>query len=78
MARVLGAEKAVLEDVERDGEILVLADGRRLRVTNADGAELASIWLPPTPLTLRTAKRGGRLGVTNDDTGETVSATLTQ
>ncbi len=65
--------KAFLEDVEKNGEVLLLEDGRRLKVSNADGATVASIWLPPARLTLRKGKRGD-LSVTNEETGETVSA----
>ena len=65
--------KAFLEDVEKDGEVLLLDDGRRLKVSNADDATVASIWLPPARLTLRKGKRGD-LSVTNEETDETVSA----
>lgn len=64
---------AMLEDVEKDGEVLLLEDGRRLKVSNADDATVASIWLPPARLTLRKGKRGD-LSVTNEETGETVAA----
>jgi hypothetical protein len=67
-------EKAMLEDVEKDGETLLLADGRRLFVVNDEDATVASIWLPPVRLTLRKGKRGS-LSVTNEDNGETISAT---
>lgn len=67
--------KAVLEDVEQDGEVLLLKDGRRLKVPNAEEATMASIWLPPARLTLRAGKGGSpNLSVTNEETGETVSA----
>ena len=67
--------KAILEDVEQNGEVLLLKDGRRLKVPNPDDATMASIWLPPSRLTLRPGKRGGSyLSVTNEETGETVSA----
>lgn len=69
------AEKAMLADVERHGEILVLADGRRLKVMRPEDATAASIWFPSTRLTLRQRKRkGADLQVTNEDTGETISA----
>ena len=68
------AEKAVLEDVEKDGEVLLLADGRRLLVPNNEDATVASIWMPPLCLTLRKGKHG-TLNVTNEDTGDTISAT---
>jgi len=61
-----------LEDVQRDGEILVLNDGRRFAVANADDATIASIWLPTMRITVKQGKRGVR--VTNADTGETVAA----
>ena len=66
-------EKAMLDDVEKDGEFLLLADGRRLAVSNDEDATVASIWMPPVCLTLRKGKHG-TLSVTNDDTGETISA----
>lgn len=70
------AEKVTLEDVEKDGEVLLLKDGRRLKVNNRDDATVASIWMPSTRVTLR--KRKGRavgVSVTNEETGETISAT---
>jgi hypothetical protein len=70
------AEKVTLEDVEKDGEVLLLKDGRRLKVNNPDDATVASIWMPSTRVTLR--KRKGRavgVSVTNEETGETISAT---
>ena len=68
-------EKAMLNDVEKDGEVLLLADGRRLVVSNDEDATVASIWMPPVRLTLRKGKRG-TLSETNDDTGETISAAI--
>ena len=68
-------EKAILDDVEKDGEVLLLADGRRLVVSHDEDATVASIWMPPVCLTLRKGKRG-TLSVTNDDTGETISAAI--
>ncbi len=57
------AEKAMLKDVEKDGEVLLLKDGRRLKVNNSDDATVASVWMPSTRVTLR--KRKGRAaGVT--------------
>jgi hypothetical protein len=77
------AERAVLEDVEKNGDVLRLADGRRLAVS-PDDAEAASIWMYEAELTLRERKTRGRQGkrpafnvsVTNEDTGETVAARL--
>jgi len=70
------AEKATLEDVEKDGEVLLLKDGRRLKVNNPDDATAASIWMPSTRLTLRKGKgRAASVIVTNEETGETISAT---
>ena len=66
-------ENAVLEDVLNDGETLLLADGRRFSVKRADST-VASIWLPPARLTLRKRKGASDIRVTNDETGETVSA----
>jgi hypothetical protein len=66
-------EKAVLDDVLKDGEVLLLADGRRLAVKRADSV-VTSIWFPEARLTLRKGKRAGEMGVTNEDTGETVPA----
>ncbi len=66
-------ENAVLEDVLNDGELLVLADGRRLAVKRADST-VASIWLPPARMTLRTRKGASDISVTNKETGETVAA----
>jgi hypothetical protein len=66
-------DKAVLEDVLRDGEILLLADGRRLAVSRA-ATELTSGWFQEADLTLRKRKSGPEMDVTNEDTGETVQA----
>jgi hypothetical protein len=68
--------RAILKDVERDGEILLLADGRRLLVHGPDDATAASIWMPSARLTLRERRRGAVLSITNEDTGETISARL--
>ena len=67
------AEKAILDDVLKDGEILLLADGRRLAVKRADSIA-TSIWFPEARLTLHKSKRAGEVSVSNDDTGETVIA----
>lgn len=70
------AEKVTLEDVEQDGEVLLLKDGRRLKVTDPDDATVASIWMPRVSMTLRKLKSPAfRVRVTNEDTGETISAT---
>ncbi len=70
------AEKVTLEDVEQDGEVLLLKDGRRLKVSDPADATVASIWMPRTSMTLRKLKRpASRVSVTNEDTGETISAT---
>ncbi len=73
-------QKAILEDVEKNGDVLLLADGRRLSVSPID-AVAASVWMHGARLTLReVAGRGrreaARLSVTNEDTGETITATL--
>jgi hypothetical protein len=73
-------EKATLEDVEKDGDVLLLADGRRLAVS-PDDATGASIWMCQARLTLREGKARGRraafnLSVTNEETGETIAARL--
>jgi hypothetical protein len=68
-------EKAVLDDVLDDGELLLLADGRRLAVKRADSIA-ASIWFPEARLTLRKLKKATEISVTNDDTGESVLAKL--
>jgi hypothetical protein len=68
--------RAILKDVERDGEILLLADGRRLLVCRPDDATAASIWMPSARLTVRERRRGAVLSITNEDTGETISAKL--
>ena len=69
-------EKVTLDDVEKDGEVLLLEDGRRLKVNNRDDATVASIWMPSTRVTLRKGKgRSGSVTVTNEETGETISAT---
>ena len=65
----------MLDDVEKDGEVLLLADGRRLVVSNGDDATVASIWMPPVCLILRKGKHG-TLSVTNEDNGETISAAI--
>jgi hypothetical protein len=72
--------KAILEDVEKGGDVLLLNDGRRLAVS-PDDAAAASIWMYPARLTLREAKAGGRraafnLSVTNEETGESIAAKL--
>lgn len=66
-------ENAVLDDVLDDGEMLLLADGRRLAVKRADSIA-TSIWFPKARLTLRRRKGAFDISVTNDETGETVSA----
>jgi hypothetical protein len=53
-------EKAVLADVEKHGAILVLTDGRRLKILDADDATAASIWFSNARLTLRASKRRRR------------------
>jgi hypothetical protein len=69
------AEKAVLDDVEEGGEALILTDGRRLRVKPSD-TETVLIWMPTQDLTLRRGKDATfDLRVTNEDTGQTISAT---
>jgi hypothetical protein len=73
-------EKATLQDVENDGDILLLADGRRLLV-NPDDAAATSIWVysAPAPLTLRWGNDRGAefdLIVTNEETGDTITARL--
>ncbi len=66
----------MLKDVEKDGEVLLLKDGRRLKVNNSDDATVASVWMPSTHVTLRKSKgRVASVRVTNEETGETVSAT---
>jgi hypothetical protein len=80
MPRVVAA-KARLEDVEKNGDILRLADGRRLVVSPQD-ATATSIWMHAARLTLREGKprKGKRaafnLSVTNEETGETIAARL--
>jgi hypothetical protein len=73
-------DTAALDDVEHDGGILLLADGRRLEVS-PDDSEVTSIWQAGARLTLgKVSDRGRRtrfgLSVTNDETGETVAARL--
>jgi hypothetical protein len=69
-------EKVTLEDVEKHGDVLLLEDGRRLKINNRDDATVASIWMPSTRLTLRKGKgRSASVTVTNEETGETISAT---
>jgi hypothetical protein len=68
-------EKAVLEDVLQNGDVLLLADGRRLAVARAD-VDVTSIWFPEARLTLRKRKNAAGISVTNEDTGETVLAEL--
>ena len=65
------AKTDTLEEVLRDGEVLVLNGGRRLIIDEPDDATMASIWLPPARVTLR---GGQQLRVTNVETGETVAA----
>jgi hypothetical protein len=67
------AEKAILQDVLKAGEILLLRDGRRLIVANRQDATAASIWFAGVRLVLKQGKRG-QLVVENEDTGETISA----
>jgi hypothetical protein len=70
------AEKVTLEDIEQDGEVLVLKDGRRLKVSDPADATAASIWMPSARMTLHKLKKSAvRVRVTNEDTGETISAT---
>ena len=67
------ADKVTLADTERDGEVLLLKDGRRLLVANSDDATVASCWFPDADLVLKAGKRGNVL-VTNMDSADTVSA----
>lgn len=67
------AEKAILQDVLRAGEILQLRDGRRLVVANRGDATAASIWFPGVRLLVKKGRRG-QLVIENEDTGETISA----
>ena len=69
----LARKETLLEDVRKDGEILVLSDGRRFAVTDGDDATIASIWLPTARITLQQGK-GRLVRMTNADTGETVAA----
>jgi len=69
------AQKVMLQDVENDGEILLLADGRRLNVSNPSDAVMASIWMPEAALTIRKRKGAAfNVRVTNEETGETIAA----
>jgi hypothetical protein len=75
-------ENVTLEDVEQNGDVLLLADGRRLEVS-PDDATVTSIWQPSTRLMLREGKGKGWFGrsafdlsVTNDETGQTIAAKL--
>jgi len=79
MPRIVAA-KAMLKNVERSGDTLLLADGRRLVVAPED-ATVTSIWMRSARLTLREGKLPGRgaafnLSVTNEETGETIAARL--
>jgi ABC-type taurine transport system substrate-binding protein len=67
------ADKAILKDVLRAGEILLLRDGRRLVVANRGDATAASVWFPGVRLLVKTGKRG-QVVIENEDTGETISA----
>jgi hypothetical protein len=68
------AENVILEDVEKDGEVLLLTGGRRLSVSPAD-ATVTSVWMPEAPLTLRKGKGVAfNLVITNQETGETIAA----
>ena len=74
------AMNATLEDVEKDGDILLLADGRRLAVS-PDDATATSIWMHAARLTVRERRDKGKraafnLNVTNEETGETIAARL--
>ena len=67
-------QQAMLEDVEKGGEVLLLADGRRL-VVCPDDRTVVSIWLPPCSLILRRGKNAAYpVSVTNDETGEAITA----
>ena len=75
-------ENVTLEDVEQQGDVLLLADGRRLEVS-PDDATVTSIWQPHARLTLREGKSRSwfrrspfDLSVTNDETGQTIAARL--
>jgi len=73
------AEKVTLEDVEKVGEVLLLTDGRRLKVNDPDDATVASIWMPSARVTLRERKGPAfSVSVTNEDTGDTISATVVE
>ena len=69
----MGKRTTLLEDVLRDGEVLVLNDGRRFVVVGTGDATIASIWLPTARITLQRGE-GRIVRVTNADTGETVMA----
>jgi hypothetical protein len=69
----LTGKQTLLEDVWNDGQILVLSDGRRFAVADADDATNASIWVASARMALQ-LRRGCTALVTNVDTGETVSA----
>jgi hypothetical protein len=51
-------EEVTLIDVEEDGEILVLMDGRRLQVSPAD-ISTALLWLPMSTLEVTQLEEGG-------------------
>jgi hypothetical protein len=51
-------EEVTLIDVEEDGEILVLMDGRRLQVSPAD-ISTALLWLPMSTLQVTQLEEGG-------------------
>ena len=70
-------EKITLEDVEKDGEVLLLADGRQLAV-NPEDSTVASIWMPSASLSMCRGKGTAfNLSVTNEDTGETIAGRMT-
>jgi hypothetical protein len=54
----LEIEEVTLIDIEEDGQILVLMDGRRLQVSPAD-IPTALLWLPMSTLEVQQLKEGG-------------------
>jgi hypothetical protein len=51
-------EEVTLIDIEEDGEVLALMDGRRLQVSPAD-ISIALLWLPMSTLEVTRLEEGG-------------------
>ena len=66
-------EEATLLEVQENGLLLTLLDGRRLRLANVGDITMTLLWLPTTELELSEGQHG--VTVRNLDDNEAVIAT---